>query len=104
MLPLVKLVVTRDALAGVFAALRELTDIEGDLAQDAMTMHELVLRMRPCRHIQARSTMLQSFIEFAMDVEGRGKTQMGYEPFVRTIQVRRKFQYSGPVALISWAE
>ena len=86
-----RLPVTRDALVGVLAALCERTDIEADLTQDAMTMQELVGRFRPCRHVQARSTMLQGFIEFAMDVEGLGKTQMGHELLVRTIQVCRQF-------------
>src|SRR5262249_23637171 len=72
--------VTGDALVGVRAGLCERASVEVDLTQDAMTMQELVGRMRPCRSVQARSTMLQSFIEFAMDVKGGGKTQMGHEP------------------------
>ena len=64
-----------------------------------MTVQELVGGIRAVRHVQACSTMLQGFIELAIDVERIGKTQMGHKLLVRTIQVCRELKYPGIVAL-----
>ena len=69
--------VTRDAFVGVLAAFCERADIEADLGQDTMTVQELVGGFRPFRHVQACSTMLQGFIELAIDVEGHWQDPNG---------------------------